>query len=110
MRWAALGPDEFRKERDVLGDLSGLSVPSLDVDVPAAPGHSGRDVATLLDRHRKSDPDEPLWRGVAQMEPGPTGVRVRFRDHVEPVLTDEGAPGSARVACHLYDRDLAEPS
>ena len=110
MRWAVLGPDEFRKERDVLGDLSGLSVPSLDVDVPAAPGHSGSDVATLLDWHRKSDPDEPLWKGVAQMEPGPTGVRVRFRDHVDPVLTDGGAPGSAQVACHLYDRDLAEPS
>ena len=65
-----------------------------------------RDVATLLDWHRKSDPDEPLWKGVAQMEPGPTGVRVRFRDHADPVLTDGGAPGAAQVACHLYDRDL----
>jgi peptide/nickel transport system ATP-binding protein len=105
MRWAALGPEEFRKERDVLGDLSALSGPSLDVDVPAAPGRSGSDVATLLEWHRAADPDEPLWKGVAQMEPLPSAVRVRFRDHADPVLEEAGSPGS-KVACHRYRTDL----
>lgn len=106
MRWAALGPEEFRKERDVLGDLSGLAGPSLDVVVPAAPGRSGSDVAALLEWHRAADPDEPLWRGVAQMETGPAGVRVRFRDHADPVLEEAGAPGGGEVACHRYRADL----
>ncbi|MGA3220070.1 MAG: ABC transporter ATP-binding protein [Acidimicrobiales bacterium] len=106
MRWAALGPEEFRKERDVLGDLSGLSAPSLDVHMPAAPGRSGSDVATLLAWHRAADPDEPLWKGVAHMEPGPAGVRVRFRDHADPVLEEGGTPASGMVACHLYRADL----
>jgi peptide/nickel transport system ATP-binding protein len=106
MRWAALGPDEFRKEREVIGDLSGLTSPSLEFDVPAAPGRSGGDVAALLEWHRAADPDEPLWKGVARMETRPTGVRVRFRDNAEPVLQEVGTPGTVRVACHRYRTDL----
>ncbi|HYA44824.1 MAG TPA: hypothetical protein VED59_04395, partial [Acidimicrobiales bacterium] len=105
MRWAALGPAEFRREREVLGDLSALSVASLDVDVPAAHGKTGYDVASLLAEHRSADPDEPLWRGVEGMEATPGGVRVRFREHAEPVLQDLTS-GEGRVACHLYRADL----
>lgn len=106
MRWAALGPEEFRRERDVLGDLAGLSAPSLEVEVPAAPGQAGREVQTLLEWHRAADPDEPLWRGVAGMDVGPKGVRVHFRDHAEPVLQEMGPPGNCKVACHRYRSDL----
>ena len=90
----------------MLGDLSGLSAPSLDFEVPAAPGRSGGDVAALLERHRAADPDEPLWKGVARMEPGAAGVRVVFRDHADPVLQEVGTPGTVRVACHRYRTDL----
>lgn len=105
-RWAALGPEEFRRERDVLGDLSGLSTPALEVDVPAGPGRTGTEVAGLLDWHRSADPDEPLWRGVADMETRSASVRVRFRDHVDPVLQEVDSAGGDKVACHLYRADL----
>ena len=103
MRWAALGPDEFRKERDVLGDLSGLSVPSLDVDVPAAPGHSGSDVATLLEWHR-----EVRSRRAPLERRGPDGARADGGTGTFPGPRRPGphgwrAPGAAQVACHLYD-------
>ena len=106
MRWAALGPEEFRRERAILGELSELSAPSLDVEVPAAPGRTGDEVAALLERHRALDPDEPLWRGVVSTDVLPTGVRVRFRDHADPLLEEVDGPGRARVACHLYRADL----
>lgn len=105
-RWAALGPEEYRRERDVLGDLSVLSEPSLDVEVPAASGRTGAAVATLLDFHQAADPDEPLWRGVETMDVQPGGVRVRFRGHVDPVLQEADGPGGPRVACHRYRTDL----
>jgi peptide/nickel transport system ATP-binding protein len=107
MRWAALGPEEFRRERDVLGDLSGLSTPSLDVLIPAAPGRTGKDVQTLLEWHRAADPDEPLWRGIAGMDVEPTGVRVRFREHADPVLQEADASSGIRVACHRYRTDIS---
>lgn len=106
MRWASLGPEEFRRERDVLGDLSGLSAPLLEVDVPAGAGRPGSDVAALLESHRQADPDEPLWRGVASMEVRPASVRVRFRGHVDPVLQEPDGSGQGKVACHLYRTDL----
>jgi peptide/nickel transport system ATP-binding protein len=106
MRWAALGPEEFRRERAILGQLSGLSGPSLDVEVPAAPGRTGDEVAALLEQHRALDPEEPLWRGVASTDVLPAGVRVRFRDHADPVLQEVDGPGKARVACHRYRTDL----
>ncbi len=108
-RWAALGPEEYRREREVLGDLSGLSVPSLDVVVPAASGRGSQAVADLLEQHRAAGPDEPLWRGVASTHVVPAGVRVRFRAHAEPVLQEVGAAGT-KVACHLYHEPvLGEP-
>jgi oligopeptide/dipeptide ABC transporter ATP-binding protein len=106
MRWAALGPEEYRRERGIIGDLSRLSAPALEADVLAAPGRTGSEVAKLLEEHRATDPDEPLWRGVSQTEIGPSAVKVRFRRHIDPLLQDVGAEGGSKVACHLYRSDL----
>jgi oligopeptide/dipeptide ABC transporter ATP-binding protein len=105
-RWAALGPIEFQRERSTLGDLTALSGPEDEVLVPSGRGHSGVDVAQILDAHRAEHPDEPLWRGVESMTSEPRGVRIRFRGRVDPRLqhVDSGSTdGPVEVACHLFD-------
>jgi peptide/nickel transport system ATP-binding protein len=104
-RWAALGPTEFRSERPTFGDLAALSGPGDEVLIPAGRGHSGGDVAEILEAHRADHPDEPMWRGVESMLPESSGVRIRFRGRVDPALQrvdPTGTGDSVAVACHLY--------
>jgi peptide/nickel transport system ATP-binding protein len=108
-RWATLDPTEYQWERSTLGDLETLSDPTSEFVVPAGSHHSGTDVAGLLEALRATDPDEPMWRGIESMEPGPASVRIRFRRPVDPVLQPAGADG-AEVACHLYREDLKTSS
>jgi peptide/nickel transport system ATP-binding protein len=105
-RWTEVAELRFDEERAVLGDLASLDVAATEVSVPAGPGRDGADVGALLDAVRADDPAEPLWRGVAAVEPGVGGVRVRFREPVDPGLLDVD---DRRVACHLYDPALAPP-
>jgi peptide/nickel transport system ATP-binding protein len=108
-RWTALDPAEYQRERATLGDLATLSEPTTEFVVPAGTHHTGADVLGLLEAHRALDPDEPLWRGVESMEPIATGVRIRFRPPVDPVLQStggDGVGGHGEVACHLYREDL----
>ena len=70
--------------------------------LPAASGCDGEDVATVLESLRAENPDDPFWRGVAGTEVEAEGVRVRFREGIEP---REREAGEARVLCHLFDEE-----
>ena len=109
-RWAALGPDEFTRERPIVGDLGGLDSPSIEALIPAGRGHAVAELTALLDEQRRATPEDPFWRGVLSTEPRTHGVTVRFHDHVTPELqpvVDVVEP--VEVACHLYRPDLAAP-
>ncbi len=110
-RWAKLGPDEFQRERAIVGNLDGLDAPSPVALLPCASGHSAADVAALLEEHRAASPDDPFWRGIASTEPRPGGVAIRFNDSFDPSLRPFGdGAGRVEVACHLYRSDLGPPA
>lgn len=99
-RWTKLAEERFEAERAAIGDLDELDEHADEVVVPAASGRSAADVMAVLEAMRADAPDDPLWRGVAAIEPVETGVRVRFRPFLEP---REIEVGGARVRCHLHD-------
>jgi oligopeptide/dipeptide ABC transporter ATP-binding protein len=106
-RWATLTPDEYLRERAIVGDLKALDSPSTEAHIPAAKGHAATELTALLAELRKSTPEDPFWRGVVSVEPQANGVTVRFHDHVTPELqpvVDVVEP--VEVACHLYRPDL----
>jgi oligopeptide/dipeptide ABC transporter ATP-binding protein len=105
--WVTLDPERYEEERALLADLDALDAPEQTVRLEAAQGRRGQDVAALLDRLRRADPDEPLWRGVESVEADDRGVSVRFLEAHDPGLL---AVGAVRVACHLHDRGLVELS
>jgi peptide/nickel transport system ATP-binding protein len=106
-RWAKLGPEEFQRERTIIGALDGLDAPSPVALLPCASGRRSTDVVSLLEEHRLASPDEPFWRGIAGTEERPGGVVIRFHTGIDPMLqpvTD--GEGHVDVACHLYRSDL----
>jgi peptide/nickel transport system ATP-binding protein len=106
-RWAQLSPEEFQRERAVIGGLDGLDAPSALALLPCASGRRPTEVAALLEEHRAANPDDPFWKGVVATEERRAGVAVRFHEGVDPVLGpvgDDTPP--VEVACHLYRPDL----
>ena len=104
-RWTELSEEEFDAERAVLGDLGALDSSEREVVIPAGSGHEGGDVMAIFDSIREAAPDDPLWRGVESMEAAGDGVRVRFRESLEPRPLDIGG---AVVRCHLHDPEAAD--
>ena len=103
--WLSHPPDDYERERAVVGDLELLEQPAVTADLPAGGGRTGEDVAGLLTKIRAEDPDEPLWQGVQEIRPTAKSVAVDFHeDFVDPPLYDVGG---TKVACLLYeDADL----
>jgi peptide/nickel transport system ATP-binding protein len=94
--WTRRDPETFERERDLVGDLDALDEPS----VTARLGKGGpHDVRGLLDRMRQEKPDEPLWKGVVDIEDDGDGVRVEFQPADDPALR---RAGGVDVACVLY--------
>ena len=105
-RWAKLGPDEFARERAIIGTLDGLDVPSSEAFLPCGPGSNAAGVAALLAEHRQADPEEPFWRGIAATEERPGGVAIRFNAAADPRLHPVGSDDPrVEVACHLYETE-----
>jgi peptide/nickel transport system ATP-binding protein len=99
-RWTELEEAEYERERAVVGDLAGVEEPGSEAIVPAASGHSGADVQEIIERLRSHDPDDPFWRGVAEVEARPGDVRIAFKERLVPrTLT----VGETLVECHLHD-------
>ena len=101
-RWASMTEDEYEAEQAVLGDLSQLDVTSTSFHLEARAGHSGADIAALLDRVRADDPAEPFWRGVRSITASAGHVDVELNEPYAPrLLPVDGV----QVECNLYDED-----
>jgi oligopeptide/dipeptide ABC transporter ATP-binding protein len=101
-RWASMTEDEYEAEQAVLGDLSQLDVTSTSFRLEARAGHSGADIAALLDRVRADDPAEPFWRGVRSITASAGHVDVELNAPYAPrLLPVDGV----EVECNLYDED-----
>jgi len=94
--WTRATPEEYVRQAEVIGDLSHLDSPGVQTVTLGAGG--AEPVQALLDSIRSAE-DDPLWRGVAEMAPEGSGVRVRFHDGVDPALR---RAGGVDVACVLY--------
>ena len=99
-RWTELPEPEYEAERELLGDLDTLDAPATEAVLPAGPDRSPDEASAALERLRRSAPDDPFWRGVAETGADEGGARVRFHDPLEP---RDLAVGSSRVQCHLHD-------
>jgi oligopeptide/dipeptide ABC transporter ATP-binding protein len=99
-RWTRLDEGEYQAERAVIGDLGSLDEPGTEARLAAASGHSGAEVAEVLEKLRRDAPDDPFWRGVREVETGEGQVVVRFHEPIEP---REVQAGEAKVLCHLHD-------
>jgi oligopeptide/dipeptide ABC transporter ATP-binding protein len=98
--WLSHPPADYERERAVVGDMERLENPSVSAELPAGAGHTGSDVAALLQKIRAEDTAEPLWRGVRDVRPAAHAVAVDFReDCVDPPLYDVAG---VKVACLLY--------
>jgi hypothetical protein len=94
--------EEYEAERAVIAGLEALDTPATSARIEAAGGHTGEEVAEILDRLRAAAPDDPFWRGVAETRVEDRAVTVRFHAGLDP--RDVNA-GSSRLQCHLYDEE-----
>jgi oligopeptide/dipeptide ABC transporter ATP-binding protein len=104
-RWTRLPEEEYEAERKLIGELGSLDAPATVARLEAAPGHGGELVLEVLERMRAEAPDDPFWRGVAEMRVEPRHVLVRFHEGLEPRDVEVG---STRLQCHLYDEQALE--
>jgi peptide/nickel transport system ATP-binding protein len=99
-RWAIGGRELFEAESSLVGELTGLGVPTTTAAVPAPRGGSPSEVLGLLERVRSDEPNEPFWSGVDDLRPLADHVAVHFHEPLEPHLR---RVGEVDVACHLHD-------
>ena len=104
-RWTRLSEPDYEAERALIADLDSLAAAGPVARVEAARGHSGQDVAGILEKLRADAPDDPFWKGVAGIEAVADAAIVRFHDYLDPRPVGAGA---ARVECHLYDDEALE--
>jgi peptide/nickel transport system ATP-binding protein len=103
-RWARLPEPEYERERELFGDLDDLDVPTTEALLPTTEGQA-EEVATVLEELRDDAPDDPFWRGVAEVRPVEGGVSVRFKEALVP---RDLPVGEGRVQCHLHDPEALE--
>jgi peptide/nickel transport system ATP-binding protein len=88
--------EAYDDEKAVIGDLDSLS----DASTTGRVGARGAgEVRALLDRIKAEKPDEPLWKGVRDIEDAGNGVEVHFVPADAPALR---RAGGVDVACILY--------
>ncbi len=99
-RWTKLSEAEFEEERELVGSLDALDVPSDEALLEPGSGKSGNDAGNMLGRLRTAVPDDPFWKGVESTEVEDDGAHVKFHKPVEPRTLDVG---NSVVECHLHD-------
>jgi oligopeptide/dipeptide ABC transporter ATP-binding protein len=99
-RWTRIPEEEFEAERALVGDLDVLNTPSITAHLPAGAGRSAVEVRDWLDQVRAWNPEEPFWKGVANMDADHSTVSVTFNEPIDPELVPAE---EVDVACHLYD-------
>jgi peptide/nickel transport system ATP-binding protein len=103
--WTEMPEQEYEAERRVVGGLDSLDEPGTTAHLRAGEGHSGGEVAELLEHLRAGAPDDPFWKGVAGIEAGRDEAVVRFHEGIEP---RDVRLGETVVECHLHDADALE--
>lgn len=99
--WTRRTPEEYEAEQRLIGPLDQLDEAATSVVF----GKGGaREVREILERAREEAPEEPLWAGVEAISEQGSGVRVDFRDGVDPALR---RAGDVDVACVLYPEGAA---
>ena len=111
-RWTKMAEHDYQAERAAIGDFDALDVAETVARLPAGPGRGGADVLEILERLRADAPEDPFWKGVAEMTAGRREAVVRFHEGLDP---REVKAGETFVRCHLNDdealaraRQLAE--
>jgi oligopeptide/dipeptide ABC transporter ATP-binding protein len=99
-RWTRLEEEEYEAERQAIGNLDSLDDPATVARLEAAPGHGGELAMEVIERMRGEAPDDPFWRGVAEMRTESRHVVVRFHEGIQPRDVEVGR---TRLQCHLYD-------
>jgi len=99
-RWTRMPEAEYRAEREVIGSLEPLDEPAMSAVLEPASGHAPREVLELIHRLRADAPDDPFWKGVAEVRERGGAVAIRFHDGLEPRDVEAGR---SRLECHLYD-------
>ncbi len=99
--WTRRSPEEYERERGVVGDLDVLDQPATSVVF----GRDPAGVTDLLGRIRAERPDEPLWRGVLSQRTTAAGVEIDFQPADAPALRPSG---HVDVACVLYGEPPAD--
>ncbi len=97
-RWVNAGEEAYTTERGLFGDLEKLEV-GHDALVPAGSGRDPGELVKMLEQIRAEEPDEPLWKGVKNIQAETHGVRVTFEPGIDPELYDTGG---SQAACLLY--------
>jgi peptide/nickel transport system ATP-binding protein len=104
--WTRLSEDEYERERARIGEIEADGQDPLVGHLPAGRGHGPATAVEVLAGIRAERPDDPFWRGVAEVVDDDRGARVRFHPGIDP--RDIEANGT-RVQCHLHDQEaLAE--
>jgi oligopeptide/dipeptide ABC transporter ATP-binding protein len=100
--WARMDPEEFERERALVGELDELDEISETATVPAGERSSGGRVAELLEHIQSQNPDARIWKGVREIRAAEGGAVVQFHEGIEPRhLSDV----DVEVECHLYDEE-----
>jgi peptide/nickel transport system ATP-binding protein len=97
-RWVNAGEEAYTTERGLFGDLEKLEV-GHDALIPAGSGRDPGELVKMLEQIRAEEPDEPLWKGVKNLQAETHGVRVTFEPGIDPELYDTGG---SQAACLLY--------
>jgi oligopeptide/dipeptide ABC transporter ATP-binding protein len=100
--WTRLPEEEYERQRAVIGDLDTLDDPGTEARIEAAANYDGADVREIVERLRGDAPEDPIWKGVRDIETGDAEVVVHFHEPLEP---REVQAGEAQVLCHLHDPD-----
>ena len=100
--WLRLEPDEFERERRLVGKLGALDEVTETAFVPAGERASGGQVQELVEGLRTTEPEARIWKGVREVKAVQGGSVVEFHEGIEPRhLRANGV----EVECHLYDDD-----
>jgi oligopeptide/dipeptide ABC transporter ATP-binding protein len=99
-RWTRMPEPEYRAEQEVIGSLEPLDEPTMSAVLEPASGHTSREVLEIIHRLRADAPDDPFWKGVAEVAERAGAVAIRFHDGIEPRDVESG---DSRLQCHLYD-------
>jgi peptide/nickel transport system ATP-binding protein len=98
-RWLGLDKEAYDAERALVGNLGDLNT-SGDVARLTPGSGDAQALHALLERIVADNPQEPFWRGVADITIEAGQVVLRFEPGVDPGLLQVGA---VQVACHLHD-------